>query len=171
MRGHNEVVTSAVAFSPDGARVVTASADNTARLWDAATGQTVAALEGHDRPGRRSAAFSPDGARVLTGSSDKTARLWPVFSSDQKLGRGGQSLRPALSDPGAARNSFHLGTPAAAMVLRAQTLALRRRRAAAGGLGRVAGGRVGSRGGLVRQGARAEMNSGRISLAENQNLC
>ena len=27
------------AFSPDGTRVVTASADNTARVWDAATGR------------------------------------------------------------------------------------------------------------------------------------
>ena len=65
----------AVAFSPDGERVLTGSDDNTARLWDAATGSAVATLEGHT--GRVSAvAFSPDGERILTGSDDNTARLW-----------------------------------------------------------------------------------------------
>jgi WD40 repeat protein len=35
--GHEDWVHSA-AFSPDGARIVTASADRTARIWDATTG-------------------------------------------------------------------------------------------------------------------------------------
>jgi dipeptidyl aminopeptidase/acylaminoacyl peptidase len=61
-------------FSPDGARIVTASADTTARVWDAATGKPIAALAGHDDSVNR-AAFSPDGARVVTASDDKTARL------------------------------------------------------------------------------------------------
>ena len=45
------------AFSPDGGRVVTASADNTARLWDAKTGAALATLSGHtDRCGARRSA-------------------------------------------------------------------------------------------------------------------
>jgi WD40 repeat protein len=36
----------AVAFSPDGKRVLTGSDDNAARLWDAATGEAVATLKG-----------------------------------------------------------------------------------------------------------------------------
>ena len=63
------------AFSPDGTRVVTASDDGTARLWDAATGKEIAVLRGHDKLVRR-AAFSPDGTRVVTASNDNTARLW-----------------------------------------------------------------------------------------------
>ena len=46
-KGHDAAVNSA-AFSPDGARVVTGSDDNTARIWDTATGQTIAVLKGHD---------------------------------------------------------------------------------------------------------------------------
>jgi WD40 repeat protein len=63
------------AFSPDGKRVVTASDDNTARLWDADTGKEAAVLKGHTNR-VWSAAFSPDGKRVVTASADNTARLW-----------------------------------------------------------------------------------------------
>ena len=69
-------VTSA-AFSPDGSRIVTASWDNTARIWDAATAKEIAVLRGHDYC-VSSAAFSPDGSRIVTASEDKTARIWDV---------------------------------------------------------------------------------------------
>ena len=74
LRGHDDAVWSA-AFSPNDARVVTASEDKTARVWDAATGKTIAVLSGHDDR-VFIAAFSPDGARVVTASKDKTARVW-----------------------------------------------------------------------------------------------
>ena len=49
------------AFSPDGKRIVTASFDGTARIWDAATGEPIGEpLRGHER-GVTSAAYSPDG--------------------------------------------------------------------------------------------------------------
>jgi len=64
-----------VAFSPDGTRVVTASVDATARLWDAKDGTPLATLQGHTGYAR-AVAFSPDGTRVATASGDKTARLW-----------------------------------------------------------------------------------------------
>src|SRR5271157_5366921 len=70
---HEGDVTSAV-FSPDGARILTASADRTARLWDGGSGKLLATLQ-HEGP-VSSAVFSPDGARILTASADRTARLW-----------------------------------------------------------------------------------------------
>ena len=58
----------AVAFSPDGAWVATASEDGTARVFEAATGAEVARLD-HDGA-VMAVAFSPDGARVATASDD-----------------------------------------------------------------------------------------------------
>jgi dipeptidyl aminopeptidase/acylaminoacyl peptidase len=75
---------SSAAFSPDGQRIVTASADKTARIWDAATGKPIGELRGHDSA-VRSAAFSPDGKRIVTASFDKTARIWDVFANTQAL--------------------------------------------------------------------------------------
>jgi len=62
-------------FSPDGRRAVTASDDDTARLWDTATGRPIGEPMKHEK-GVVSAQFSPDGQRVVTASYDKTARLW-----------------------------------------------------------------------------------------------
>jgi hypothetical protein len=71
------------AFSPDGARIVTASYDHTARIWDAASGDQLAVLSDDDR-GVHSAAFAPDGARIVTASSDdNTARIWDAASGDE----------------------------------------------------------------------------------------
>ena len=66
------------AFSPDGTRVVTASGDNTARVWDAATGKPVSCALEHQAE-VEGAAFSPDGTRVVTASGDNTAQLWDVI--------------------------------------------------------------------------------------------
>ena len=60
-------------FSPDGQRVVTASEDRTARLWDAATGKAIGEPMKHE-DAVYSAQFSPDGQRVVTASDDGTAR-------------------------------------------------------------------------------------------------
>ncbi len=66
-------------FSPDGLRVVTASANHTARVWDATTGKPLTEPLRHEAE-VVSAEFSPDGLRVVTASRDKTARIWDARS-------------------------------------------------------------------------------------------
>lgn len=79
--GHSSVV-KAVAFSPDGRWAMTGSQDETARMWDVATGHEVRRLQGHTSS-VESVAFSPDGRWALTGGWDKTVRLWNINTGQE----------------------------------------------------------------------------------------
>src|SRR5215472_17422713 len=74
LAGHTGAVNS-VAFSPDGAKLGTASEDKTARVWNTATGDLVHTLAGHT-DAVFAAPFSPDGRKIATVSADLTPRLW-----------------------------------------------------------------------------------------------
>jgi WD40 repeat protein len=63
-------------------RVVTASLDKTARLWDIASGKQIGEPMKHEAV-VTSAQFSPDGQRVVTASGDNTARLWDAATGKQ----------------------------------------------------------------------------------------
>ncbi len=78
LQGHAGSVSEAE-FSPDGTRIVTASKDRTARVWDAAGGKLLFTLQGHNN-WVKSAKFSPDGTRIVTASNDNTARVWDAGS-------------------------------------------------------------------------------------------
>ena len=85
-----------------GERVVTASSDGTARVWDASSNPSgnyscslLAVLNGHTNL-VLSAAFSPDGERVVTASADNTARVW-IVGLDNLLAEARRQLLPMLT--------------------------------------------------------------------------
>ncbi|KAG9123893.1 hypothetical protein FRC07_013599, partial [Ceratobasidium sp. 392] len=82
LEGHTNSVTS-VAYSPDGAYIVSGSYDRTVRIWYAQNGEQVGQpLEGHTS-WVTSVAYSPDGAYIVSGSEDRTVRIWNAQNGEQ----------------------------------------------------------------------------------------
>jgi WD40 repeat protein/transcriptional regulator with XRE-family HTH domain len=78
---HTGLVNS-IAYSPDSARIVTAGADGTARVWDAGTGKELFTLYSHTS-GMNSAAFSPDGKYLAVAVARGIIQLWDLSESRQ----------------------------------------------------------------------------------------
>jgi hypothetical protein len=78
--GHAKSVTWA-SFSPNGKQIVSASADGTARVWNADGSAEPVLLKGH-QGAVRSAAFSPDGKHIVTDSSNEGFSWEPEGSNE-----------------------------------------------------------------------------------------
>jgi WD40 repeat protein/tRNA A-37 threonylcarbamoyl transferase component Bud32 len=86
---HEEPVL-AIAFSPNGKLLATASADSSVKIWDTANGQLITTLSGHDGS-VNSVAFSPNGASLLTASEDNTVKIWNTGDFKLKTTLSGHS--------------------------------------------------------------------------------
>ena len=73
-RGHKSRVT-ALAWSPDGKQLASASFDKLVRLWDGANGNSLFIYRGHAAH-INALAWSPDGRRVASASDDGTVQVW-----------------------------------------------------------------------------------------------
>ena len=76
VKGHGDVI-EAIAFSPDGNKLITAGKDQTAIIWDVKTGKALQTLKGH-KGIIHDVAFNKDGSKVATASADKTVKIWNV---------------------------------------------------------------------------------------------
>ncbi|KAL9615672.1 MAG: hypothetical protein Q9160_009345, partial [Pyrenula sp. 1 TL-2023] len=75
LAGWQAASVTAVAFSPDGKQLTSASRDGTVRLWDGQSGKALKTLEGHS-DWVTAVAFSPDSKQLASASDNGTVRLW-----------------------------------------------------------------------------------------------
>jgi hypothetical protein len=87
LQGHTDAVR-AVAWSPDGRRLVSASDDGTVKLWDVSTGEELLTFRGQREVAFTSVAFSPDGRRLLA-SQGNALTIWDATPRDPKVGVSG----------------------------------------------------------------------------------
>ena len=71
-----------MALTPDGRLAVSASGDNTLKVWDVASGQELRTLDGHTWR-VTAVALTPDGRLAVSASGDKTLKVWDVASGQE----------------------------------------------------------------------------------------
>ncbi len=101
LSGHKAPVR-AVAVTPDGKRIASASHDCTVKVWDGDTGQELRTLEHGFNQKVVAVAITPDGKRVASASGPQV-HLWDIDSGKEVrrlLGHSGDVLAVALSNDG-----------------------------------------------------------------------
>jgi WD40 repeat protein/serine/threonine protein kinase len=81
-KAHGHYLTS-IAFSPDSQRFATASLDQSARIWETATGKNLVKLPEAHRGPAQSVCFSPDGLKIATAGEDGLVKVWNSSSGTE----------------------------------------------------------------------------------------
>jgi len=71
----------AVAWSPDGRKIASASADTNVQVWSAATGSNVLTYRGHTST-VNAVAWSPNGKLIASASDDRTVQIWDATTGE-----------------------------------------------------------------------------------------
>jgi eukaryotic-like serine/threonine-protein kinase len=71
----------AVAWSPDGKKIATASADTNVQVWKAGTGSNILTYRGHSSK-VNAVAWSPNGMRIASASDDRTVQIWDATTGE-----------------------------------------------------------------------------------------
>jgi WD40 repeat protein len=79
-----------LAWSPNGGRLASASADRTVCIWDTSDERPTLKLKGHDRE-VMAIAWSPDGQRLASASLDGTVRVWDTTSGTELFRAAGHT--------------------------------------------------------------------------------
>jgi WD40 repeat protein len=109
LQGHTNWVT-ACAVTPDGRHVVSASEDQTPKVWELASGRPVATLQG-DTNWVMACAVTPDVRHVVSASEDHTLKVWELATYTCRLThRGDVSYLAIVVTATAILASDHAGT-------------------------------------------------------------
>lgn len=81
LSGHDDHIY-ALAFSPDGTRLISGSRDRTLRVWNIQRRAPIVTLLGHTDE-IFAVAFSPDGKRIVSGGRDRVIRIWDAERFDE----------------------------------------------------------------------------------------
>ncbi|MCF2147802.1 hypothetical protein IQ276_015505 [Desmonostoc muscorum LEGE 12446] len=89
LTGHSNSV-NAVAVTPNGQQVISASRDNTLKVWNLATGEELFTLTGHS-DSVNAIAVTPNGQQVISASLDSTLKVWNLATGEELFTLTGHS--------------------------------------------------------------------------------